>query len=335
MKDYIRNFPNQIKKACEIATKIDLGDKFNDINNIVISGQGGSGIGGVIAKNLLQPYCSIPIIINQDYKIPAFVNEKTLFISSSYSGNTEETLVALEKALNKNSQIVCITSSGKLLEKARSNNLSHIILPSGFAPRVMLSFSVIQILCVIKMVLDKKQSLNEVLIELNQIQEKITSFQEIMIATAKEIVLKMDNKMPFIYTFPEFEGLALRFKQQLNENSKRHAVYNIIPEMNHNEIVAWNKKNLCSIAFFIDLNETSQQNKKRMQINKSQISKYVEEVIELNSDMIKLNSVSTLFEYFYFIHIIDWISFFLAERDGVDPNTIEPIDFLKNELKKT
>ena len=88
-----------------------------------------------------------------------------------------------------------------------------------------------------------------------------------MITMAKEIVLKMENKMPFIYTFPEFEGLALRFKQQLNENSKRHAVYNIIPEMNHNEIVAWNKKNLCSIPVFINLNGTSQQNKKRMQIN--------------------------------------------------------------------
>ena len=76
----------------------------------------------------------------------------------------------------------------------------------------------------------------------------------------------MSNKMPFIYTFSEFEGVAIRFKQQLNENSKRHACYNLIPEMNHNEIVPWIKKNVCVIPIFLN-GQTSYRNKKRMEIS--------------------------------------------------------------------
>ena len=134
--------------------------------------------------------------------------------------------------------------------------------------------------------------------------------------------------MPFIYTYPELEGLAVRFKQQLNENSKRHAFYNIIPEMNHNEIVGWSRNSLCSIPIFIN-GQSSKENKNRLDITINQISPKVEDLIVIDYD-----TSSHIEEYFYFLHLVDWVSFFIAENDGVDPNEIDAIHFFKKELKK-
>jgi glucose/mannose-6-phosphate isomerase len=100
MKDLIQNFTNQLRESKAIADKAIV-SKSKDIQNIVISGLGGSGIGGTIVSELISDSCKIPVIINKDYSLPEFVNEHTLFIVSSYSGNTEETLNALNIAIIK------------------------------------------------------------------------------------------------------------------------------------------------------------------------------------------------------------------------------------------
>ena len=92
--------------------------------------------------------------------------------------------------------------------------------------------------------------------KLNSVKSHLIKYQKTIIDLASLCVDKINNKMPFIYTFSDFEGVALRFKQQLNENSKTHATYNLIPEMNHNEIVAWNQKNLCIAPIFINANSS-------------------------------------------------------------------------------
>ena len=116
MKDIIKKFPSQILDSVKIAENISLNKDYSNVQNIVIAGQGGSAIGGVMVKNLLSKISSLPIIINQDYNIPNFINKNTLFIASSYSGNTEETLSALRVAKNKTNMIVSICSGGDLLK---------------------------------------------------------------------------------------------------------------------------------------------------------------------------------------------------------------------------
>ena len=133
--------------------------------------------------------------------------------------------------------------------------------------------------------------------------------------------------MPFIYSYSNFEGIALRFKQQLNENSKRHAIFNVIPEMNHNEIVAWSRESLCSIPIFINTSSL-EKNKIRMELTSNLIAKKVENHITIN-----YNSKSELEEYFYFLHLFDWISLMIANNEGVDPNDIKLIDKLKNQIR--
>ena len=327
MKDFIKSFPDHIEDAIKIAESIKLKTTLSDINNIVISGQGGSAIGGVIVKNLLRNSLNVPIIINKNYTIPSFVNENTLFIASSYSGNTEETLSALQQAESRRSHVFLITSGGKLLEIAQNKSYNHIVIPKGGAPRAMLCYSVVQLLFLLNML--QGNSIQVLIQDLLNIKKHLVFYQNDIIKEAINIADKISNKMPFIYACDEFEGVALRFKQQLNENSKRHACYNLIPEMNHNEIVPWVKKNMCVIPIFINGNSL-EKNRKRVDINIKQILKSVDEVVDVT-----IANNNYLIQYFHFIHLLDWVSLFLAEKGGVDPDDITLIDVLKEQLNNT
>ena len=117
----VDNFPNQLKHALSIANAAILNEPNIPIQNIVITGLGGSGIGGTIIAETLLDKLMVPVVVNKDYFLPAFVNENTLLIVSSYSGNTEETVEAMQQAITKKAQIVCITSGGKILELAKQN----------------------------------------------------------------------------------------------------------------------------------------------------------------------------------------------------------------------
>ena len=130
MNDYINAFPNHLQNAIEIAEKTSLCSSKREIKNVLICGLGGSGIGGTILNDIVSLKTSIPIVSTKDYSIPNFVNKHTLVIANSYSGNTEETLHALEKCQAKNAEIAVITSGGTLKEIAEVNDYNAIIIPS-------------------------------------------------------------------------------------------------------------------------------------------------------------------------------------------------------------
>lgn len=127
----VDNFPNQLKEALSIANSAVVSEPNKPIHNVVVTGLGGSGIGGTILTEVLMDSVKVPVLINKDYFLPAFVNENTLLIVSSYSGNTEETVQAMEQAMSKHAQIVCVTSGGKILELAKQNLIEFIEIPGG------------------------------------------------------------------------------------------------------------------------------------------------------------------------------------------------------------
>jgi len=133
MKNLVKNFPNQLREAFEIGEKSRFSDPTSQIQNVVITGLGGSGIGGTIVSEIVADECMVPILINKDYFLPAFVNKNTLVIVSSYSGNTEETIQAMETALKAKAKIVCISSDGKISEMAKQNNCDLVTIPGGMA----------------------------------------------------------------------------------------------------------------------------------------------------------------------------------------------------------
>ena len=144
MKTLVQNFTNQLREAKNIAEKAIV-SKSSNIHNIVVTGLGGSGIGGTIVLELLTETCKVPFLVNKDYFLPEFVGKETLVIVSSYSGNTEETLNAMEVALERGAKVVCITSGGRIMELAKETNSDCIVVPGGMPPRTCLGFSLTQL----------------------------------------------------------------------------------------------------------------------------------------------------------------------------------------------
>ena len=150
MKDAIKSFPNQIRESFEIMQNWSLINKYDEIQMILVLGMGGSAIGGDLVKVIVQNNCSIPIIINRSYSIPEWVDDKTLILASSYSGNTEETLSAFKQCHKKKSPIIIISTGGIISKYATEMHLDKIVIPKGFQPRAALGFSFTLIILILK-----------------------------------------------------------------------------------------------------------------------------------------------------------------------------------------
>ncbi len=325
MKNLVENFPNQLKEALQIAaaSKISAG---KNIHNVLITGLGGSGIGGTIVSELAAKHSKIPFSVSKDYFIPNFVNENTLVIVSSYSGNTEETLSAMQLALEKKAQVACVTSGGKVKEIAEKNKLDLIVIPGGNPPRSCLGYSLVQLLHI----LDAKGILS--FNYRKQIEEAIsllTTKKPDIQKEAHAYAEKLKGKIPVIYCLGPTEGVAIRFRQQINENSKMLCWHHVIPEMNHNELVGWTEKNedlaVCILRTAFDY----ERNLKRLDINKTVITKFTSTFFEITGQ-----GSTPLVQALYLIHLTDWLSCYIADLKHIDPVEVKIIDFLKSELGK-
>ena len=326
MEELIANFTQQLKEALEIGEKANIKSEKTNFDNIVITGLGGSGIGGTIVSEIVADEIKVPIIVNKDYFIPAFVGEKTLVIACSYSGNTEETLQAFEAALKNKAIIVCITSNGKLLEYAKEKNLSYIQIPGGMPPRACLGYSLTQLFFVLyKLNLISGKFKNEIESSI----ELLDKDENDLHTKAKELAGKLQGKLPVVYAVAGYEGVAVRFRQQLNENSKILAWHHVLPEMNHNELVGWTQKNEGLAVIILRNKDDYQRSVKRIEISKEIFSKYTSTVIEIFS-----KGNSRIQRSFYLIHLCDWVSAEIANQRGIDAVEVNVIDYLKSSLAK-
>lgn len=326
MKQLITDFTKQIAQAITIGSSFNATETERGFTNVVISGMGGSGIGGTIAAEVVASEAVIPIVTNNGYAIPAFVDEHTLFISCSYSGNTEETIAATELASKAGAKIVVIVSGGKLLLMAEQNDWDHIIIPGGQPPRASFGISFPQVLFVLSafgVITD------EFVAQLEATNVLLDSREEEIQREAGEVSRKLFGKIPVIYAADGFGGVATRFRQQVNENSKMLCWHHVIPEMNHNELVGWRTKN-DDLAVILFRNSTDNPRvQARMDINRGTFSKYTETIVEVFS-----KGNSNLERSLYLIHFGDWVSYILAEMKGIDETEVKVIDLLKAELSK-
>jgi glucose/mannose-6-phosphate isomerase len=326
MNDYINDFTNHLREAIEIANNTNLKENTKEIRTVLICGLGGSGIGGTIVNDIVSPKVGIPIAATKDYSIPNFVNEHTLVIANSYSGNTEETLYALEKCQAKGAEIAVITSGGKLKIIAEKNNYNKIIIPGNQPPRAMFGYAFTELFFMLNhygIIDDSFKSDFTKAIELLDTEK--SDIQEQAMSLAK----KMYKQTPIIYVANGFEGVAVRFRQQINENSKMLCWHHVVPEMNHNELLGW-RTNVNDLAVVYFRNKSDyDRNQIRMDINKKVISKFTENITEIWSkgDSLIENSL-------YHINLGDWVSWYLSEMNDVDAIEIDVIDFLKGELAK-
>ena len=324
MDKLIESFPNQIKRAIEIGEKIEVQTADTPILNVLISGLGGSGIGGTIFSNIMKSQLKVPLTVNKTYTAPAFVSENTLVVAVSYSGNTEETISVLKQAYQIGAKIVCLTSGGEFEKYANEKKLDIVKVDGGMPPRAAFALSFVQLFYIFNRLgliddtfkSDLKSALELIALKQSEIKEK-----------AKTVAHRLHGTIPIIYTANDYEGVAIRFRQQINENSKMLCWHNVIPEMNHNELVGWTKENENLSVVFLKNNDDYDRNKTRMDFVRNIVSKYINVIEEIYSV-----GDSTIEKSIYLIHLCDWISYFLAIENNADPIEINIITSLKNKL---
>ncbi|MDC3050223.1 bifunctional phosphoglucose/phosphomannose isomerase [Flavobacteriales bacterium] len=326
MNDYISDFTKHLTEALEIGQTTLLSEPHADIHNVLICGLGGSGIGGTIVNDLVSENINVPISATKDYSIPNFVDENTLVIASSYSGNTEETLYALEACQKRRAQIASVTSGGALEKFAKEKGFNCITIPGNQPPRAMFGYSFTQLFFLLNHygLID-----NSFISEFEKAIALLDSQEEAIKSEAKALATKLYGTTPVIYTAAGFEGVGVRFRQQINENSKMLCWHHVIPEMNHNELLGWriNTNNL-GVVYFRNKCDFDR-NKVRIDINKEVISKFTDNISEVWS-----KGDSRIENSLYHIHLGDWTSWYLSEMNEVDAIEIDVINFLKSSLAK-
>lgn len=336
MRTILLNFADQYSKTQEIARNFDrIPSHYTDFKNIVFSGMGGSAIGGDLIRTLFNDECPIPIIINRDYNIPKFVDKSTLFISASYSGNTEETISAFKQAQDRGAKIIAISAGGELKKLSEQSNVPYFeIEQKGLQPRCAFGYMLVPMvyfLSKIGLITDQSVNLDETAKIISESARELATNTPTFNNKAKQLAITFYNKVPVFYA-PQscFDVVAMRWKGQINENSKASAFYNTIPEMNHNEIVGWGIPQdiawRCVVVILTHQNE-SEKIRKRIAVTSSIIAETGAQVIKIYA-----KGNSPLAQALYLIYLGDMASYYLAILNGVDPTPIERISLLKSKL---
>lgn len=326
MKTLIDALPQHILAAVDIYNQSNLNTAERSIQNLIITGLGGSGIGASIVSEMLKNELQIPVVVNKDYKLPSFASEHTLVISCSYSGNTEETIAATEEALECGCMIVAISSGGKLIELAKKHQFNHIIIPGGNPPRSMLGYSLVLLFALME---HYNLAHTDVATWAKRLSAFLQHEHDACEKEARNIAEKMKGKIAVVYACQGMGAIAERVRQQLNENSKMVGWNGTIPEMNHNELVGWHFKHPEIAVLFLRSEFEHPRNAMRAELNKDILLKKTPHVIDVHG-----KGETPIEAAFHIIHITDLLSYHLSEIHGVDIFDIDVIDYLKGELSK-
>lgn len=315
MMEFLKEYYGHVGKAFSLAPKIKLK---KNIDKIVVGGMGGSAISGDIMKNYLEDEIGMPVFVVRDYKMPKFVDKKTLVFMISYSGNTEESLYMLRDAKRRGSQIVLLTSGGKF---SRQKDCQIIKVPKDLLPRVALPYLFFPILKVLQDNGFVKRKEREV----KEVSRVLKSFD---FNLARQIAKKFFRRTPVLYGPEKYRCALYRWQTQLNENSKKFAHFNCFTEMNHNEIVSDFKDNKDIFAVIVRDENIHKRVKIHMRIAKKILSR------EIEVKEVSVRGRSLLARLFYVIYLGDCVSYYLAKFRWVDPAETDNIKIIKDGLKR-
>lgn len=302
----------------------------SEITTIVWAGMGGSALPAVIIQS--WPRVSIPFEITRDYAIPAYVGPNTLFIASSYSGNTEETLEALARAEEAGAQIAVIAAGGKLAEIATEKSYPLFAIPAGIQPRMATFYFVNAFLHIVK---DLNVTVEDVS-ELTAIGEWLKSETDTWSAdtlteanTAKQLANKLAGKTVVMYAGPKLFPAANKWKIGFNENSKNTAWVNYYPEFNHNEFMGWSSHPVEKPFGVVEIRSTleHERTQKRFEISERLLSGMRPSPI-----VVEPCGETILQQLAWSFALGDFVSIYLGILNGVNPTPVELVEKLKKEL---
>jgi len=328
----------QIAHAWQQLDQFNVPEEYKDINKVVINGMGGSGLGTHIIQSLFFKKLKVPIGNIHSYTIPGIVDKNTLFILSSYSGNTEEIIASYELAKKAGAKIIAIATGGKIGAWIKDGIIPGLLFNPKYnvcdQPRMAIGYAVIGLLGLLKKCEVLKVSETEItkVIEfINSIQEQFSLNNSIVDNLAKQTAEHLQDSIPLIVAAEFLAGNAHVFANQLNENAKNFSNYFIISELNHHllEGLAFPKTNTKNLQFiFFESTFYHQRNQERIKITQDVLQKNKIDYLSY-----QLQGTTEMEQSFEMLLVGSYISFYLAILNNVKPAEIPWVDYFKTQLK--
>jgi glucose/mannose-6-phosphate isomerase len=345
----IHELPAQLSASASLAGLDGVTSPEGGFRRVLLCGMGGSAIAGDLVQPLLQEQ-PVSLEVWRDYGLPHWVDDKCLILAASYSGNTEESLSALAEARRRGCPVIGITSGGKLAEAALGAGgepFPYVTLPGGLPPRASLGYglgALVRVLGRLGMVANPDEQVAEAIQVLNELNASrlapvgdengaVPASDPAGMLSARGLAELLDGAIPVIYTAGlEALGAGVRFKGQINENSKCPACLGVFPELNHNDLVGWELPQHFRGRFVLLLMGGKPANERlaaRVHMTKQLLAHDFPQVHEiLPSGQGALARVLSLVQFG------DYVSCHLAQVKGVDPVPVARIGQLKDYLEK-
>lgn len=335
MIETLVGLPDQCEAALALGQDAALPALPGELRQVVLAGMGGSAIGGDLARVVAAPQARVPLTVCRDYSLPAYVDEQTLVILTSYSGNTEETLSAYRMAGERGAARIALTTGGRLAELAGGDGAPVVRVPPGLPPRSAIGYLFLIDLILLERlgVIGHQEGYGELLAVLRSQREELGPASPRSRNRAKDLALRLHGRIPVIYGAANTtEVVATRWKGQFNENAKSLAYWNVYPELNHNELVGFEAPpELLRSLFLIHLRDPKDHPRvqARMEIVKGLLEGRIGGMAEFSGQ-----GESLLVRLLSLIYLGDFTSVYLALASGINPKPVQVIDYLKQELGK-
>lgn len=303
------------------------------LHRIVYAGMGGSALAASVVSRWLAETLPVPFELIREYELPRYVDPGTLVIVASYSGNTEESLSALQQALDKGAQIAIIAAGGALIEAARREHIAHIALPSGIQPRMSLLYFLRAITQLLAHFGCTDHSLYDAIASTHQELEPLVRQWTRDIPTehnyAKQLALIAVGKTPVFYGGRLTAPVAYKWKISWNENAKNVAFCNEYPEANHNDFLGWTSHPIEKPFAVFDLVSSYEHPRIKLRF---QLTDRLLSGMRPKSTVIELVGTTPIAQLVWGCILADYASIYTGILNGVDPVPVELIEKLKVEL---
>ncbi len=322
MHKIYEEWPNLSKKYFEKDFKKI---RVSNINHIIFVGMGGSGALGDIFSSILSK-TNIHVKVVKGYNLPKTINENTLVVATSISGNTDETNTVLENANKLNCKLIAFSSGGKMEQFCNNNNIEFRKIEKFHSPRASFPAFLFSILNVLSPIIPiEKKDVQDTLKKLEEIKKQISteniSEDNMAISLAKWI-----SGIPLIYYPWGLESVAIRFKNSLQENSKSHVIIEDAVESCHNGVVAWEKKSDVQPIMIRGMDDHFK-TKEKFEILKEY---FHQNKIEYKQIFSVEGSILT--KIINLIYFLDYVTIYKSILEGIDPSPVKSIEYIKKRM---
>jgi glucose/mannose-6-phosphate isomerase len=336
MLRHLHQFPEQCQRAWHTATDFNYPRDYVKVEKVVIAGMGGSAIGGDFVRRLAMLENSRPVWVHRDYGLPPYVDRNTLLIFSSYSGNTEETLSCFSESGRTQAKKIVLTTGGKLKALAEKERIPVLTIDYEAPPRAAFAHSFVSLLGILhslRVLEDKSADMKESLAVMKRIEDGVLEKVPLDANVAKQLAADLFGRLAVIYGAGLLSDVALRWKSQINENSKAWAFHEVFPELNHNAVVGYPlpaETRQKAMVVLLHSPSLHPRTSLRYEVTSEILTK-----AGIRHKKVESSGRSALAQMIGMVLLGDYVSFYLAMLNRTDPTPVPVIDMLKSRLAQS